>query len=134
MIIEHGLPALVALNKTDLPQQISDESTTAIGLDGSFVQTCAINDQGVEPLRAALLELVNADNIQAGEFPLVTNQRHREALRTAENHLGASNEAILEINQRYSKLLEEAVREYPQQYFWFHRKWARKNYKGLSRF
>ena len=45
-----------------------------------------------------------------------------------------SNEAILEINQRYSKLLEEAVREYPQQYFWFHRKWARKNYKGLSRF
>ena len=45
-----------------------------------------------------------------------------------------SNEAILEINQRYSKLLEETVREYPQQYFWFHRKWARKNYKGLSRF
>ena len=45
-----------------------------------------------------------------------------------------SNEAILEINQRYSKLLEEAVREYPQQYFWFHRKWARENYKGLSRF
>ena len=96
LIIEHGLPALVALNKTDLPQQISDESTTAIGLDGSFVQTCAINDQGVEPLRAALLELVNADNIQAGEFPLVTNQRHREALRTAENHLGASNEAIVD--------------------------------------
>ena len=45
-----------------------------------------------------------------------------------------SNEIIVEINQRYSKLLEEAVREYPQQYFWFHRKWARKNYKGLSRF
>ncbi len=45
-----------------------------------------------------------------------------------------SNEAILEINQRYSKILEETVREYPQQYFWFHRKWARKNYKGLSRF
>ena len=45
-----------------------------------------------------------------------------------------SNEAILEINQRYSKLLEETVREYPKQYFWFHRKWARENYKGLSRF
>ena len=43
-----------------------------------------------------------------------------------------SNEIIVEINQRYSKLLEEAVREYPQQYFWFHRKWARENYKGLS--
>ena len=45
-----------------------------------------------------------------------------------------SNEAIVEINQRYSKLLEEAVREHPQQYFWFHRKWSREMYKGLSRF
>ena len=45
-----------------------------------------------------------------------------------------SNDAIVEINQRYSKLLEEAVREHPQQYFWFHRKWGREMYKGLSRF
>jgi len=45
-----------------------------------------------------------------------------------------SNEAIEEINQRYSKLLEDAVREYPHQYFWFHRKWAKNNYKGLSRY
>ena len=45
-----------------------------------------------------------------------------------------SNEIIVEINRRYSKLLEETVKEYPQQYFWFHRKWARENYKGLSRF
>ena len=45
-----------------------------------------------------------------------------------------STEAIEKINQRYSKLLEEAVRQYPHQYFWFHRKWARKNYKELSRY
>ena len=45
-----------------------------------------------------------------------------------------SNDAIVEINQRYSKLLEEAIRENPQQYFWFHRKWGREMYKGLSRF
>ena len=45
-----------------------------------------------------------------------------------------SNEAINKINQRYSKLLEDAVREHPHQYFWFHRKWARSNYKGLSRY
>ena len=45
-----------------------------------------------------------------------------------------SNEIIVEINRRYSKLLEDIVKEYPQQYFWFHRKWARENYKGLSRF
>jgi len=45
-----------------------------------------------------------------------------------------TNEAIVEINQRYSKHLEEEIRENPQQYFWFHRKWAKKNYKGLPRF
>ena len=45
-----------------------------------------------------------------------------------------SNEVIVEINRRYSKLLEEAVIKYPKQYFWFHRKWAREHYKGLSRF
>ena len=45
-----------------------------------------------------------------------------------------SNEANVEINQRYSKLLEEAIREHPQQYFWFHRKWGKEMYKGLSRY
>jgi len=47
---------------------------------------------------------------------------------------GNKNEAIVEINRRYSKLLEEEIRENPQQYFWFHRKWAKKNYRGLPRF
>ena len=45
-----------------------------------------------------------------------------------------STEAIEKINQRYSKLLEDTVRQYPHQYFWFHRKWERSNYKGLTRF
>ena len=45
-----------------------------------------------------------------------------------------SNEVIVEINRRYSKLLEGEIRENPQQYFWFHRKWAKINYKGLPRF
>ena len=46
----------------------------------------------------------------------------------------STSEAIVEINQRYSKLLEGEIRENPQQYFWFHRKWAKINYKGLPRF
>lgn len=96
LIIEHGLPALAALNKSDLPQQLSDEITVAIGLDCPVVQTCAIKDHGVEPLRVALSDLVNTDNIQAGNFPLVTNERHREALRTAEYHLGASKKAVVD--------------------------------------
>lgn len=45
-----------------------------------------------------------------------------------------SEEAIVEINQRFTNLLEDIVRKYPEQYFWFHRKWSRDMYKGLSRF
>ena len=45
-----------------------------------------------------------------------------------------SDEAIVEINHRFTKLLEQAVMKHPQQYFWFHRKWNREIYSGLSRF
>ena len=45
-----------------------------------------------------------------------------------------SDDAIVEINQRFTKVLEETVREYPEQYFWFHRKWNREMYKGISRY
>ena len=45
-----------------------------------------------------------------------------------------SNEIIVEINRRYSRLLEETVRKHSEQYFWFHRKWNREIYKGISRY
>ena len=45
-----------------------------------------------------------------------------------------SDDAIVEINERFTKVLEETVREYPEQYFWFHRKWNREMYKGISRY
>ena len=45
-----------------------------------------------------------------------------------------SDDAIVEINKRFTKMLEEAVRENPEQYFWFHRKWNREMYKGISRY
>ena len=45
-----------------------------------------------------------------------------------------TDNAIVEINQRFTKVLEEKVRENPEQYFWFHRKWNREVYKGIPRF
>ena len=45
-----------------------------------------------------------------------------------------SNDAIMEINQRFTKVLEETVKKYHEQYFWFHRKWNREMYKGISRY
>ena len=45
-----------------------------------------------------------------------------------------SDDAIVEINKRFTKILEDIVRKYPEQYFWFHRKWNREMYKGISRY
>ena len=43
-----------------------------------------------------------------------------------------SDEAIKEINCRYSKILEDLVKDNPHQYFWFHRRWDKKYYRNLS--
>ena len=43
-----------------------------------------------------------------------------------------SDEAIIEINQRFTSLLENMVCKYPEQYFWFHKKWNHDNYKKIN--
>ena len=44
------------------------------------------------------------------------------------------NKAIKQINQRYSKILEQIILKNPHQYFWFHRKLNRNIYKESSTF
>ena len=36
---------------------------------------------------------------------------------------------IVEVNSIYSKLLESEIIKYPNQYFWFHKKWDKNIYK-----
>jgi len=36
---------------------------------------------------------------------------------------------IVEINTIYSKMLEDIIKKYPEQYFWFHKKWDKEIYK-----
>ncbi|MEE8340464.1 MAG: hypothetical protein V3R52_00025, partial [Candidatus Neomarinimicrobiota bacterium] len=38
----------------------------------------------------------------------------------------ASDSTVESITQSYTSLLEEYVRRYPDQYFWFHRRWKTK--------
>ena len=45
-----------------------------------------------------------------------------------------SNDAIMEINNRFTKILEKEIIKFPEQYFWFHRKWDKKYYKGISKY
>jgi len=41
----------------------------------------------------------------------------------------STEEKIFNINQAYNKALQEAIIEHPEQYFWFHKKWNKKNYE-----
>ena len=44
------------------------------------------------------------------------------------------DDAIVEINHRFTYILEQIVKKYPEQYFWFHKKWNLEVYKGLSNY
>ena len=46
-----------------------------------------------------------------------------------EFHEGKNEEKINLINQNYNIELEKIVKQYPSQYFWFHRKWDKKYYQ-----
>jgi len=39
------------------------------------------------------------------------------------------DDMIVEINKIYIKLLEKEIKKYPEQYFWFHKKWDKEIYK-----
>ena len=56
---------------------------------------------------------------------LTKNYRYKFTIEKLEfNNLPEDRgEAVLAINRQYHAKLEEYIRQYPQQYFWFHRKW-----------
>jgi KDO2-lipid IV(A) lauroyltransferase len=39
---------------------------------------------------------------------------------------GITDENVREVTQAYTTLLENKVREYPDHWFWMHRRWKRK--------
>ena len=53
----------------------------------------------------------------------------KSKILTVEFDEGTNEEKINIINQNYNIELEKMVRDYPNQYFWFHRKWDKKHYK-----
>ena len=39
------------------------------------------------------------------------------------------DDIIIEINRLYVEILEGIIKKYPEQYFWFHKKWDKRIYK-----
>jgi len=84
------------------------------------------------PKGAALFHLKTSMPIIVGFCILSKDLKYNLRLREMNlSSIPAEKEAaIIAINTQYSKLLENEVRKYPEQYFWFHRKWKKSIYKN----
>ena len=40
-----------------------------------------------------------------------------------------SEDKVFNINEAYNNALQDAIIETPEQYFWFHKKWNKKDYE-----
>ena len=87
-------PALIVMNKEDLPARIPTARAAGLVPDAGIVHTCALGHRGVEPLRRTIIQEIGAGSLTAGEIPLVSNERHREALVRAREHVRSSLEAV----------------------------------------
>ena len=82
------------MNKDDLPAQVTAARVADLLPDVGIVHTCALEHRGVESLRRAIIHEIGAGSLTAGEIPLVSNERHREAMVRAREHVRSSLEAV----------------------------------------
>ncbi len=87
-------PALVVLNKEDLPAEISTGDAAEMVPEAKPVSACSLSDEGVESVRRTIIKEIGAGSLTAGEIPLVSNERHCEALVRARTHVQSSLTAV----------------------------------------
>ncbi len=93
-----GRPVILVLNKSDLPQRLADEEAIARWPGAPVVRTSMVTQEGLEAMEDQVRALALAGQARptADEEALVTNTRHRDALRRTADHL---SEAIETLNQ-----------------------------------
>jgi tRNA modification GTPase len=84
-----GKPAVLAVNKTDLP--------AVVGVEGLLPQAraawvSALTGEGLGQLEEAILDLVFSGEVRASDTPLVSNPRHKQALGGALEHVRSAME------------------------------------------
>jgi tRNA modification GTPase len=91
-----GRPVVLVLNKSDLPQRLAEAEVTARWPDAPIVRTSMVTQEGLEALEEQVRALALAGQARspAGDEALVTNTRHRDALRRAAEHLSGALETL----------------------------------------
>ncbi len=114
------LPALLARGRTVV--LIADQDARSRGLPVTFLGRPASTFRG--PARLALrtgAPLVFASLVRDGEAYRMTTEAVRE--RADARAASSVGEAEVEVTRRWVTALEYRVRDAPEQYFWFHRRW-----------
>src|SRR5579871_417403 len=91
-----GRPVVVVLNKSDLPQRLTEAEATARWPGAPVAHTSMVTQDGLEALEEQVraLALVGQARPSAGNEALVTNTRHRDALRRTAEHLSGAMETL----------------------------------------
>ncbi len=85
-----GKSVLLAVNKSDLPQQAELSALPPLG-----VRTSALTGEGIAELEEALVKAVLSGTVVPSKGPLVSNPRHKEALARAEKRLNLALESAV---------------------------------------
>ncbi|MBN1401794.1 MAG: tRNA uridine-5-carboxymethylaminomethyl(34) synthesis GTPase MnmE [Anaerolineae bacterium] len=86
-----GRPALLAINKSDLPRVAGHEGLLP---QAPQVAVSALYGDGIPTLERALTEMVFGGRIVLSDEPLVSSPRHRELLRQARAHIQDAQTAL----------------------------------------
>lgn len=90
----HGGRLIIALNKCDLPDYVPF-SARNFDFDLPVLELSAISGQGMDRLRAAIIDTLLADGLEESDF-LITNARHFDLLRRAADAIVVSETLMLE--------------------------------------
>ena len=88
---------IVLLNKTDLPQAVSEEEISKYVDKDSIIKISALKNKGIEKVHDKIESMVFKGDIKSNSSVVVTNSRHKDALLKAYNSI---NDAIVGIEQR----------------------------------
>ncbi len=91
-----GRPVIVVLNKSDLPQRLSEAEAAARWPHAPVVHTSMVTQDGLDTLEERVRALALAGQVRAtaDDEALVTNTRHRDALRRTAEHLSGALETL----------------------------------------
>ena len=103
----------------------SDQNAGKYGVEVPF-----FNSMVSIPKGAGYFHIKTKKPILVGFCILTPQLQYRLSLKEIDESIinDDQNDLIYNVNQYFSNLLEEEIKKYPEQYFWFHRKWAKDIY------